>query len=96
MGDKNNQDPVQTYVVYVLGCNGADGMRTYVGCTTDLERRLAEHNAGTGARSTRGRQWRILYSERAEDRSGAQAREWTLKKNRSFRKMLTIHIPGIE
>jgi hypothetical protein len=29
--------------------------RTYVGWTTDLDRRLAQHNAGTGARSTRGR-----------------------------------------
>ncbi|MFZ5930779.1 MAG: GIY-YIG nuclease family protein [Pseudomonadota bacterium] len=78
--------------VYVLGSIGEGGMRTYVGWTTDLERRLAEHNAGKGARSTRGREWRIIYSERAEDRSIAQSREWYLKRYRSFRKMLARHI----
>ena len=41
--------------VYILGSNGSGGPRTYVGWTTDLDRRLAQHNAGTGARSTRGR-----------------------------------------
>ena len=43
--------------VYILGSCGLDGYRTYVGWTNDLERRLARHNAGTGARSTRGRVW---------------------------------------
>ena len=52
--------------VYVLGSQGEGGYRTYVGWTTDLEARLARHNAGTGARSTRGRTWRLLYAERQE------------------------------
>lgn len=88
--------PIQTYVVYVLGSVDACGVRTYVGCTTDLDRRLAEHNAGTGARSTRGRQWRVLYTESAQNRSAAQAREYVLKKDRGFRKMLSTHIPRCE
>ena len=46
--------------VYVLGSEGNGGYRTYVGWTTDLERRLSEHNAGIGARSTRGRKWEGL------------------------------------
>ena len=41
-----------TWWVYLLRC--ADGT-LYCGVTTDLERRLAEHNAGTGARYTRAR-----------------------------------------
>jgi putative endonuclease len=75
--------------VYVLGSIGADGYRTYVGWTNDLERRLARHNAGTGARSTRGRAWFLLYAERHESREEAMSREWHLKRNRSFRKRLT-------
>jgi putative endonuclease len=75
--------------VYVLGSIGADGYRTYVGWTNDLERRLARHNAGTGARSTRGRIWFLLYAERHESREEAMSREWHLKRNRSFRKRLT-------
>ncbi len=31
---------------------------TYVGWTNDIDKRLARHNAGKGARSTRGRAWK--------------------------------------
>lgn len=74
--------------VYVLGSTGRGGKRTYVGWTTDLDRRLARHNDGTGARSTRGRHWLLLYAERHPDRAAAMSREWHLKRDRSFRKMI--------
>lgn len=41
-----------SYHVYILRCN--DGT-FYTGQTTDLEKRLAAHNRGVGARYTRGR-----------------------------------------
>ena len=74
--------------VYVLGSGGSGGYRTYVGWTTDLERRLAEHNDGTGARSTRGRTWRLLYAECYQNRGQAMSREWHLKRDRGFRRGL--------
>jgi putative endonuclease len=74
--------------VYVLGCRGEKSIRTYVGWTVDLERRLARHNAGTGARSTRGRTWTLLYAERHGTRQEAMSREWHLKRDRSLRKQL--------
>ncbi|MDA0305853.1 MAG: GIY-YIG nuclease family protein [Proteobacteria bacterium] len=74
--------------VYVLGSEGKGGTRTYVGWTTDLQRRLAQHNAGTGARSTRGRQWVLLYAERYANRGEAMSREWQIKRDRGFRKRL--------
>src|SRR5271166_4865105 len=77
--------------VYVLGSRGTDGYRTYVGWTNDLDRRLARHNAGTGARSTRGRVWFLLYAERHLSREEAMSREWHLKRDRAFRKRL---LPG--
>lgn len=92
MENQNINGDEKSCYVYVLGNISERGMRTYVGWTTDLERRLAEHNAGKGARSTRGREWRLIYSERAEDRSTAQSREWRLKQDRAFRKALTQHI----
>ena len=49
--------------VYVLRSVGRSGRTTYVGWTTDLARRLKQHNSGTGARFTRGRQWELLYAE---------------------------------
>lgn len=75
--------------VYVLGAEGRGGTRTYVGWTNDLDRRVREHNSGTGARSTRGREWALLYAERHDTRRQAMSREWHLKRDRRFRKYLT-------
>ena len=73
--------------VYILG--STDGSRTYVGWTTDLDKRLATHNAGKGARSTRGRDWQLLYAERYRNRGEAMSREWYLKRDRRFRKQVS-------
>jgi putative endonuclease len=75
--------------VYVLGSEGKGGYRTYVGWTTDLDKRLNAHNSGTGARSTRGRSWVLLYAERYANRHDAMSREWHLKRDRRLRKSLT-------
>jgi putative endonuclease len=74
--------------VYVLGTLGRDRHLTYVGWTDDVARRLEQHNAGKGARSTRGRIWVLLYSERCASKRHAMSREWHLKRNRAFRKDL--------
>ena len=74
--------------VYVLGSADSQRPLTYVGWTNDIEKRLARHNAGKGARSTRGRVWKLLYSERYKTRSDAMSREWRLKRDRAFRKEL--------
>jgi putative endonuclease len=74
--------------VYVLGCAGKGRTITYVGWTLDVERRLAQHNAGTGARSTRGRRWVLLHVETCATKQQAMSREWHLKRDRPFRKSL--------
>ena len=74
--------------VYVLGSFGKGGYRTYVGWTFDVDRRLAQHNTGTGARSTRGRVWTLIYVEPYATRREAMSREWHLKRDRRFRKQL--------
>jgi putative endonuclease len=74
--------------VYVLGTLGKTRHLTYVGWTSDVTRRLAQHNAGTGARSTRGRIWVLLHSERCKSKRAAMSREWHLKRDRKFRKKL--------
>jgi putative endonuclease len=80
--------------VYVLGCAQARGYLTYVGWTLDLDRRLAMHNAGTGARTTRGRVWSLLYAERLADRRAAMSREWHLKRDRALRRRLALTAQG--
>ena len=47
------------HYVYILTDVGAKG-HSYVGYTPYLEKRLDEHNAGTGADATRGEQWKYF------------------------------------
>lgn len=67
------------YFVYMVQCN--DGT-LYSGVTTDLERRVQEHNESPkGAKYTRARRPVVLvYSEMFKSRSEAQMREAELKK----------------
>lgn len=68
----------ETWQVYLLRC--ADGSY-YTGVTTDLQRRLSEHNAGQGARYTRSRlPAALVYSEAAVDRAAAQRREYAIRR----------------
>ncbi|MBN6186146.1 GIY-YIG nuclease family protein [Aneurinibacillus sp. BA2021] len=66
------------YFVYILRC--ADGS-LYTGCTIDVEERLKKHNAGKGARYTRGRTpVEVAYIEAAADKSAALKREYAIKQ----------------
>lgn len=72
------EDQTGVCYTYILEC--ADGS-FYTGWTTDLERRLQEHNRGQGARYTRSRlPVRLHYQEDHEDRSAAMQREHELKQ----------------
>lgn len=63
--------------VYLAAC--ADGS-LYCGVTTDLAKREAAHNKGTGARYTRSRRpVRIAWSEPAATRGDALRREMQVK-----------------
>ena len=65
---------------YVLRC--ADGS-FYTGWTTCLERRVAAHNAGTGAKYTRSRRpVALYYYEAFPTKEEAMSREWEIKQLR--------------
>ena len=78
--------------VYVLGTKTRRGALTYVGWTHDVARRLAQHNAGQGARFTRGRVWVLLHSERLKSKRAAMSRECRLKRDRALRRSLAACI----
>lgn len=70
--------PYPPWFVYMVAC--ADGS-LYTGITTDLGRRVAEHNRGTGAKYTRSRRpVRLVWCEAAASRAAASSREWRLKR----------------
>jgi putative endonuclease len=63
--------------VYVVRC--ADGT-LYTGVSTDPDRRLSQHNAGTASKYTRSRRpVEMVYRERRRERSDALKREAALK-----------------
>ena len=65
------------YFVYIMKCG--DGS-LYTGITTDLKRRFAEHQAGTGGRYTRAKGVvRVVHAEELQDRSSASKREAEIK-----------------
>lgn len=66
------------HYVYVLACSDDT---LYTGYTTDVERRVAEHDDGDGAKYTRGRTPVALeYVEVFETQADAMAREHELKQ----------------
>lgn len=70
-------DHDDTHYVYVLEC--ADGTY-YTGYTIDPDRRVDEHDAGEGAKYTRGRTpVELIHLERYGDRSTAMRREHEIK-----------------
>ena len=71
--------------VYLLQSSDDGPPKSYVGWTTDLEKRLLAHNDGSGAKATRGRKWRLVHSEVFKTRGAAMSREYELKKDRKAR-----------
>lgn len=76
--------PDSVHYVYVVEC--VDGSY-YTGYTTDVERRVAEHNAGTGAKYTRGRTpVEVRHVESYDSKSTAMSREYEIKQLSRTRK----------
>ena len=74
-----------TYFVYLIGNYKNSRLITYVGYTNNLKKRLGLHNRGKGAKFTRGKSWKLLYSEKCKTKREAILREYYIKKNRKFR-----------
>jgi putative endonuclease len=66
------------YFIYIVRC---DDNSLYTGYTTNIEERIKKHNAGKGARYTRGRTpVKLVYMEEVADKSAALKREYAIKQ----------------
>ena len=72
------------YYTYLIGSK-KPFYKTYVGWTNNIKKRVTKHNSGTGAKSTRGRKWILLYKEVFSDKKSAMKREYYIKKNYKLR-----------
>ena len=73
--------------VYLLE-NVLNNKEHYLGSTSDLKRRLKEHNNGTGCETTKNKQWKLIYYEAYETLQLARNRELKLKKHRGSKRAL--------
>lgn len=79
-----------THFVYIL--QSSDG-RYYTGYTTDLNRRMAAHRRGKGAKFTRAFGFRkLLYHEAHPTKSAALRREAQIKKLRREEKRKLVSL----
>ena len=86
-GQASRVNTMAPWFTYILEC--ADGSY-YVGITNELSLRLAEHNAGQGARWTAQRRpVQLRYAESHPDKGAARRREaeikgWRREKKRAL------------
>ena len=79
------------YYVYLLQSN----TRLYIGQTTDLKRRFAEHNAGQSKSTKPYRPWTLIFYEAYCNQTDAKRREKYLKTTQgrqAIRRMLKVHL----
>ena len=76
------------YLVYILKCSNNT---LYTGITTDLNRRINEHNKGNGAKYTSNKiPVKCVYSEKHPNRSSAFKRESEIKSLPRSKKLVLI------
>ncbi|WP_125761148.1 GIY-YIG nuclease family protein [Companilactobacillus hulinensis] len=81
------------YYVYILLCSDKT---FYIGTSNDVEKRVATHNAGKGAKYTKTRRpVKLMYFENLHDKSEALRREIELKKYSRAKKESFLQSMGI-
>ena len=73
------------YFVYLLVAKNRNRTISYVGYTNNINKRLKLHNSSKGAKFTRGRNWKLAYYKRYDNKILAMKEEYKLKKNYRLR-----------
>ena len=73
------------YFVYIIASRVKNKTISYVGYTSNLYKRLNDHNAGKGAKFTRGKKWKIIFKKKYKTKVRAMQEEYKLKKNHLLR-----------
>jgi len=77
-----------SYYVYLIKTISSKFIKSYVGYTNNISKRLEKHNTGKGAKSTKGYKWIVIYKKRFINKNDALSYEYQLKKNRKKRENL--------
>ena len=71
--------------VYLIISKKRGLYKTYVGYAKNIRKRIEAHNSNKGAKSTRGRNWKLVYKRKFKDKKLALKYEYILKKHRKLR-----------
>lgn len=77
-----------SYFVYILITSSKNRYISYVGYTSDIEKRINAHNSSKGAKFTKGRKWKLVFKKRFKTKSEAMKAEIKIKKDRTFRNQI--------
>ena len=77
-----------TYYVYLIVSKVKNKTISYVGYTNNIDKRLKLHNSGKGAKFTKGKKWKLIYSRKYKSKIKAMREEYKLKKNYQLRKII--------
>ena len=73
------------FYVYLIKTTNRIPLKTYVGYTNNLEKRLIKHNTNKGAKATKGYKWELIFKKIFNNKSAAMSYEYKLKKDRKRR-----------
>ena len=76
------------YAVYLIAASVKNKTISYVGYTNNIKKRIKLHNSGKGAKFTKGKKWRLIYSKKYRSKIEAMKEEYKLKKNYKLRKAI--------
>ena len=74
-----------SFFVYMIISKVKKRYISYVGYTNNLKNRVRLHNSSKGAKFTKGKYWKLIYSKRYLDKSIAMKNEYKLKHDRKLR-----------
>ena len=92
ISENSDADNKSSWFVYILRC--ADST-LYTGITTDVDKRIKQHNGAdkNGAKYTRQRRpVQLVYQESSDSRSNACKREYSIKSLKKIQKESLIDI----
>ena len=80
-----------SFYVYLIITKVKNKTISYVGYTNNLKNRIILHNKGKGAKFTKGKKWKLIYSKKYNSKRIAMREEYILKKNYKLRKEIKLN-----
>ena len=78
------------YSVYMIITKINNKIISYVGYTSNLFKRLKLHNSSKGAKFTKGKKWKLIYSKKFTSKNLAMKYEYLLKKDKKKRNLIKL------